>query len=71
MARTMKAYRVLIHDLGSAEPVVLTAELASDRRAREFAHQRLASNPDYAAVEVWDGPVRLCRLSVDQDREAA
>ena len=71
MARTMKAYRVLIHDLASAETVVLTAELAGDRRALEFARERLASSPDYAAVEIWDGPVRLCRLSIDRDREAA
>ena len=71
MSRAMKAYRILVHDLTQPEPVVLAAELAGDRRAREFARERLASSRDYAAVEVWDGPVRLCRLSIDRDRAAA
>ena len=67
----MKTYRILVHDLGQSEPIVLAAELAGDRRAREFAHERLASSPDYAAVEVWDGAVRLCRVGADEMRRAA
>ncbi len=71
MGRAVKTYRILVHDLTAHEPVVLNAELAGDSRAREFARERLASCADYAAVEVWRGAVRLCRLGADHLRAAA
>jgi len=37
----------------------LTAELAHDRRARDFAQERLASCADYEAIEVWANGDRL------------
>ena len=58
----MKAYRVLVHDLRERAPIELTAELASDARANEFARERLASSASYMAIEVWRGEVKLLHL---------
>jgi hypothetical protein len=58
----MKSYTIYVHDRRLSQRVILAAEFADDRRAHEFAQQRLASSDDYSAVEVWDGAVRLYRL---------
>jgi hypothetical protein len=62
----MNTYRILVHDAHGGAPTVLTAELASDARALEFAHERLAAHPEVAAIEVWIGAARLRRF----DRES-
>ena len=59
---SMKDYTIYIHRYGERERQVLFAQLRDDRRAREFAEQRLAASPDHAAVEVWGGAARLCCL---------
>lgn len=66
----MKAYRVLVHDVRDADPIELMAELAHDRRAHEFARERLAASPYVRAIEVWRGLVKLCHLK-SGIREAA
>lgn len=66
----MKAYRVLVHDARDVEPVELIAELAHDRRAHEFARERLAASPYVLAIEVWRGAVKLCHLRTGE-RQAA
>ena len=58
----MKAYRILVHDARDVEPIELTAVLAHDRRAHEFARERLAGSPYIRAIEVWRGLVKLCHL---------
>ena len=60
--RPMKTYTIYVHDRRLRQQVMLAAELADDRRAHEFAEERLASSDDYSAVEVWEGDVRLYRL---------
>ena len=57
----MKPYRILVEDRREGAPSELAAEFAHDARACEFARQRLDTTPMMAAIEVWAGPVRLCR----------
>jgi hypothetical protein len=58
----MKAYLILVHDRDAGETIRLSAELAHDERAKEFARERLAQSPAYEAVEVWSGNVKLCHV---------
>ncbi|MFI4934905.1 MAG: hypothetical protein ACHP7N_09830 [Caulobacterales bacterium] len=58
----MKAYTIYVHDLRFEQPILLAAEFKHDKRAREFASERLASCDHYAAIEVWDGGMKLCHL---------
>jgi hypothetical protein len=57
----VKTYKILLKSI-DRDPVELIAELAHDRRARQFARERLESLPQFVAIEVWDGEARLCRL---------
>jgi len=66
----MKAYRILVQDSRLGGTVELAAEFRSDARAREFACERLASSDHVKAVEVWAGPIRLCRYASDARRAA-
>ena len=66
----MKAYRILVHDLRSANPAELTAEMANDARVTEFCRERLASSPQLASIEVWSGATKLCHLW-NEARQAA
>jgi hypothetical protein len=58
----MKAYRVLVHDVRSAAPLELAAEMAHDARVTEFCRQRLASSAYVTSIEVWSGAKQLCQL---------
>ena len=58
----MKTYRMLVRETGSVEPSVLIAQMRTDRRAMDFASQRLTDYPRIAAIEVWSGFTRLCQL---------
>lgn len=66
----MKAYKILVHDDREGDPIELAAELAHDARAREFARDRLASSAHIMAIEVWRGPLKLCRFTSGQLRAA-
>jgi hypothetical protein len=59
----VKTYTILVHDRRFRRPVTLTAELAHDARAAEFAHQRLNASPDHEAIEVWRDRVKLYHLA--------
>ncbi len=63
----MKLYRMLVYETGCVQPIELIAQMASDRRAVDFARQRLTDYPRILAIEVWSG---LCRLSRLQRRNA-
>ena len=67
----MRAYRILVHDVRDTQPVELIAELAHDRRAHEFARERLSTSPYIRAIEVWRGLVKLCHIRTGGVREAA
>jgi len=66
----VKTYTIYVHDSRARAPVRLSAELAHDERAHEFARERLASSRHHIAVEVWDGAQRLCRVSPTDPRAA-
>lgn len=58
----MKNYRMLVYEYGCVQPVELIAQMASDRRAVDFARQRLTDYSRILAIEVWSGLSRLSRL---------
>jgi hypothetical protein len=58
----MKAYKILVHDRRCDAPIELAAEMKHDARVVEFARDRLAASSHVAAIEVWSGATRLCRL---------
>ncbi len=58
----MKTYRMLVREADSVEPFELIAQMRTDRRAVDFASQRLVEYPRIAAIEVWSGFTQLCRL---------
>jgi len=66
----MKAYRILVHDRRAAAPQEWKAEMARDDRAVEFARDRLAASDNLIGIEVWSGPVRLCRFGEEIRRAA-
>jgi hypothetical protein len=66
----MKAYKILVHDRRCAAPLELAAQMKHDVRVVEFARDRLAASEHVAAIEVWSGTRRLCRLC-DEPRQAA
>ena len=66
----MKTYTIYVHDVRDREPLRLAAELSNDGRAREFARERLHLSAYYSAVEVWDGPERLCCVKTGGAPEA-
>ena len=66
----MKTYTILVHDRRWAEPVTLEAVLADDARAAEFAHERLATSIDCAAVEVWHDGTQLYREAAGHRRRS-
>jgi hypothetical protein len=55
----MKDYTILLHDRRGAEPLTLSAIVADDARACEFAHERLVTSRECEAVEVWHAGRRL------------
>ena len=63
MGRSVKTYKILVHDRRCREPIVLTAEMKRDSRACEYARDQLASSPNYDAIEVWQADLQLCRLA--------
>jgi hypothetical protein len=66
----MKAYRLLVHDNRSANPIELAAEMAGDARVTEFCETRLATSAHLASIEVWAGTTKLCHLW-NEARQAA
>ena len=58
----MKTYQMRIRQLGWDRPMELIAEMRSDRRAIDFARQRLTEQPRILDIEVWSGLTQLCRL---------
>ncbi len=60
----MKTYTLYLRDRRLGQTVTLTGQFAHDRRAREYARQRLDASPHHEWIEVWDGTARLCRFGV-------
>ena len=58
----MKTYRMLVRETDSEQPFELIAQMSTDRRAMDFASQRLVEYPRIAAIEVWSDLTQLCRL---------
>lgn len=58
----MKAYRIVVHDVRSAAPIELAAEMAHDARVTEFCRERLATSGNVTSIEVWSGAKKLCHL---------
>jgi hypothetical protein len=59
----VKTYTIVMYDRRGREPVTLTAVLAHDARACEFALQRLGASVDIVAIEVWRNGAKLYQQS--------
>ena len=58
----MTIYVLYIHDDRYTVPTMDSITVSGDERARELAHQRLASSTHYYAAELWEDDRLVERL---------
>lgn len=63
----MKIYTFYIDDDRYRVPTLLSAEVADDAHALNFAHQLFSKSHHYGAIEIWDDERFVSREARDAD----